>query len=260
MLGPTGRVFTPESIGMAVAMRDLNQHLRETGESKGYNAGFTPKDRSRFLERARPACPARHQGRGGSPLTRCMSDPRRAMARHGFEPMTFLARQHRHLPFYYAVVTAVVVLSLAAWLRPGLAVEAGANAFFLVYLVLSAIKIPKLTAAFLKKHAAGADEPVPVIFAVTLGAVVVAVASLFVLINESGPRDPVQLGLSLASVALGWFTIHTMAALHYAHIYWRPDDDSPTQKQSPSPLAAWNFRAQARRRAGTSSISPSWSA
>jgi uncharacterized protein YaiI (UPF0178 family) len=49
VLGPTGRVFTPESIGMAVAMRDLNQHLRETGERKGYNAGFTPKDRSHFL-------------------------------------------------------------------------------------------------------------------------------------------------------------------------------------------------------------------
>jgi uncharacterized protein YaiI (UPF0178 family) len=48
-LGPTGKPFTPETIGMAVAMRDLKQHLRETGESKGYNAGFTPADRSRFL-------------------------------------------------------------------------------------------------------------------------------------------------------------------------------------------------------------------
>ena len=38
VLGPTGRPFTPETIGMAVAMRDLKQHLRETGESKGYNA------------------------------------------------------------------------------------------------------------------------------------------------------------------------------------------------------------------------------
>ncbi|PZN50171.1 MAG: YaiI/YqxD family protein, partial [Proteobacteria bacterium] len=49
VLGPTGRSFTAETIGMAVAMRDLKQHLRETGESKGYNAAFTPKDRSRFL-------------------------------------------------------------------------------------------------------------------------------------------------------------------------------------------------------------------
>lgn len=49
VLGPTGRPFTPETIGMAVAMRDLKQHLRETGESKGYNAGFSREDRSRFL-------------------------------------------------------------------------------------------------------------------------------------------------------------------------------------------------------------------
>jgi uncharacterized protein YaiI (UPF0178 family) len=49
VIGPTGRPFTPESIGLALAMRDLKQHLRETGEIKGYNAGFTPQDRSRFL-------------------------------------------------------------------------------------------------------------------------------------------------------------------------------------------------------------------
>ena len=35
---------------MALAMRDLSAHLRETGESKGYNAAFTRRDRSRFLE------------------------------------------------------------------------------------------------------------------------------------------------------------------------------------------------------------------
>ncbi|HEY4199972.1 MAG TPA: YaiI/YqxD family protein [Devosiaceae bacterium] len=49
VLGPTGREFSPQSVGMALAMRNLGQHLRETGESKGYNAAFTPKDRSSFL-------------------------------------------------------------------------------------------------------------------------------------------------------------------------------------------------------------------
>ena len=49
VLAPDGRPFTVDSIGMAVAMRDLKQHLRETGEIKGYNAGFTKADRSRFL-------------------------------------------------------------------------------------------------------------------------------------------------------------------------------------------------------------------
>ena len=31
-------------------MRELPQHLRETGEIRGFNPGFTPRDRSRFLE------------------------------------------------------------------------------------------------------------------------------------------------------------------------------------------------------------------
>lgn len=50
VLGPTGRPFTDATIGMALAMRDLQQHLRETGESKGYNASFSKADRSRFLQ------------------------------------------------------------------------------------------------------------------------------------------------------------------------------------------------------------------
>jgi uncharacterized protein YaiI (UPF0178 family) len=50
VLGPTGKAFTTDSIGMALAMRNLNQHLRETGESKGYNASFSSKDRSAFLQ------------------------------------------------------------------------------------------------------------------------------------------------------------------------------------------------------------------
>ena len=49
-LGPTGKEFSEENIGMAVAMRELNAHLRETGESKGHNASFSKKDRSRFLQ------------------------------------------------------------------------------------------------------------------------------------------------------------------------------------------------------------------
>jgi uncharacterized protein YaiI (UPF0178 family) len=49
VIGNTGKPFSSASIGMALAMRDFSRHLRETGESKGYNASFTPQDRSRFL-------------------------------------------------------------------------------------------------------------------------------------------------------------------------------------------------------------------
>lgn len=50
VVGPTGKPFTDAGIGMALAMRDLSAHLRETGQSKGGNASFTKQDRSRFLQ------------------------------------------------------------------------------------------------------------------------------------------------------------------------------------------------------------------
>ncbi|WP_127752851.1 YaiI/YqxD family protein [Devosia sp. 1566] len=54
VLGFTGKPFTQNSIGMALAMRELKQHLRETGESKGYNASFGRADRSAFLSALDP--------------------------------------------------------------------------------------------------------------------------------------------------------------------------------------------------------------
>ncbi len=48
-LGPEGRPFTDDSIGMALAMRDLKRHLRETGAIESGGRGFAPADRSRFL-------------------------------------------------------------------------------------------------------------------------------------------------------------------------------------------------------------------
>jgi uncharacterized protein len=49
VVGPSGKLFTEESIGMALGMRDLHRHLREVSGEQTMHAGFTAKDRSRFL-------------------------------------------------------------------------------------------------------------------------------------------------------------------------------------------------------------------
>jgi uncharacterized protein YaiI (UPF0178 family) len=49
-LSPAGQLFTAQNIGSAKAMRELNAHLRETGEISGHNKSFSPKDRSQFLQ------------------------------------------------------------------------------------------------------------------------------------------------------------------------------------------------------------------
>ncbi len=49
VLRPNGKKLDEDSISMAVAMRDLNAHLRDTGEITGGPAPFAREDRSRFL-------------------------------------------------------------------------------------------------------------------------------------------------------------------------------------------------------------------
>ena len=49
VIGPSGKLFTPETIGMALGMRELNRHLRELTGEQTIHSGFTKQDRSRFL-------------------------------------------------------------------------------------------------------------------------------------------------------------------------------------------------------------------
>src|SRR5262249_23934524 len=49
VIAPTGKPFTEESIGMAVAVRDLMHDLRSAGEITGGPRPFSPRDRSAFL-------------------------------------------------------------------------------------------------------------------------------------------------------------------------------------------------------------------
>lgn len=130
----------------------------------------------------------------------------------------------RHAPFAVAALGGILALFSRSWLSWQLVTVLAANTFFFLYLVLTALKIPQLTPSYLRKHAAGADEPEWVILAVTFGTVVVAVGSLFILINSHGRPNAAMLGFSMASVGLGWLTVHTMAAMHYAHRYWSPDE------------------------------------
>ncbi len=51
VIAPTGRVFSEEGIGDALATRELLSHLRDLGTITGGPAPFDKRDRSRFLQR-----------------------------------------------------------------------------------------------------------------------------------------------------------------------------------------------------------------
>ncbi len=50
VMSPTGKSFTEDNIGQAVATRDLVSELRDAGEVMGGPPPLTKRDRSRFLQ------------------------------------------------------------------------------------------------------------------------------------------------------------------------------------------------------------------
>ncbi|OHV81506.1 DUF1345 domain-containing protein [Rhizobium sp. LCM 4573] len=132
-------------------------------------------------------------------------------------------RHQRHGPFYAGTVTALICLPFLLFYLPRLAPGLTVVVFFLIYLGLMAERIPRLTPSLLKRRAERDDEPAPVILAVTLLTVVTAIISLFSVLNRQLPAGPFEIVIAFVSVALGWLTIHIMFAMHYAHLYWRPE-------------------------------------
>jgi hypothetical protein len=50
VIAPDGKRLTGANIGMAIAMRNLMTDLRAANTTQTYNAAFTPRDRSNFLQ------------------------------------------------------------------------------------------------------------------------------------------------------------------------------------------------------------------
>lgn len=129
---------------------------------------------------------------------------------------------HRYRSFVVAGVIALTALPFVAIWEPDVTIELPAILFFAVYLALAFVRLRRLTPSYLKQRADVADAPAFVILGVTVLAIVAAIGSLFLALNREQQAGLGELALAVAAVVLGWLTIHTMAAMHYAHVYWRP--------------------------------------
>ncbi|MDP9836692.1 putative membrane protein [Neorhizobium huautlense] len=133
-------------------------------------------------------------------------------------------RRQRHGPFFLAAIAAIFSLPALIWLVPDLAAALSAITFFVIYLGLMAERIPHLDADRFEASGQNTDEPAPIILAVTLIAAIVALVTLFEALNDKLPSGILDVTIGFAAVILGWLSIHTMFAMHYAHLYWRPGD------------------------------------
>ncbi|OCP01148.1 MULTISPECIES: DUF1345 domain-containing protein [unclassified Ensifer] len=144
--------------------------------------------------------------------------------------MTATTTKLRHWPFYTAILSAIASLPVLWLVARSFALEGAAIVFFCVYLIMCWRRLRMMTGRHLRTHARNTDEPEFVIFLVTTGAAATSLVSLFFALNGEKTGSALALALAFASVVLGWATIHMMAAMHYAHIYWVPAANAQTSE------------------------------
>jgi uncharacterized membrane protein len=136
----------------------------------------------------------------------------------------------RHGAVFIALGVGAAVFFCTLWLLPAFAVPFGAISMFAVYLALMFVMLPMLTPQFLKARADATDSPTPLIFVVVLAVVGSCCVTLFMALNGSEGPLLYEVILSVMSVLLGWFVIHTLAAMHYAYEYYESPAASPNSK------------------------------
>ena len=130
----------------------------------------------------------------------------------------------RHLWFYQAAVLGVLAWALLRHMEPPLRLALAGNVFFVVYLVSAAWRVGSASPAMIRERAAIRDEGILVIVLINLAAIMLSLTAIFGLVNAPNSPHPALFLLSLAGVPLGWTTLHTVMAWHYAHKYYAPNE------------------------------------
>lgn len=132
------------------------------------------------------------------------------------------AHLSHHARFYGAVLVGVAVYFLLGAFEPAARTAAAGDAFFLTYLVSTALLVLRLDAAGLQRRAGVADEGGFVVILIALAVIVLCVVGVFTVLHQK-QISPLTFALAAASAPLGWFTLHTIAAFRYANHHFVGD-------------------------------------
>ena len=138
----------------------------------------------------------------------------------GFGNLVGVAAWTQSIPLVFCTLTAV-------------------NAFFVLYLLMMVALIRSSGPAELRQHADQDDEGVALILVLAALAVAVSVSAIYLVVNEPSTGVAARWA-ALITLPLGWATIHTLAAFHYAYLYYRAANHGLVFPGKAEP-GAWDF-------------------
>lgn len=130
----------------------------------------------------------------------------------------------RHIRFFFAIPAGAVafVIAWAAGVPLDRCLLPATDTLFLTYL-LSCVPLLRLRPEDLRERAADADVGMVPIFCLAALAITSSLWGILAALTRD-VTDPVEVAFAIAALPLGWLTLNTMAALHYAHLYYRPEN------------------------------------
>ncbi|MDE2467072.1 MAG: DUF1345 domain-containing protein [Alphaproteobacteria bacterium] len=144
------------------------------------------------------------------------------------------AHVRHHVRFYLAALLGVACFFVVPTSDDVRALAAG-DMFFASYLLAMTVVTVMLSTENLKARAWDEDEGIALIFLVVLLAISFCCAAVFSVLSLKTGLGTVPAALAIAAVPLGWATLHTVAAYHYANLFYGPLRD-PKESDEPAGL------------------------
>lgn len=127
---------------------------------------------------------------------------------------------YHHGRFYVsAIVGGLIFLFSGSYASPVRTLAAG-DAFFLIYLIGAAAIVYRIDSSGLKKKAAYEDEGIFVVVVIALAVIAFSSLAIVTVLRAKNTPSLPPLILAMAGAPLGWAALHTIAAFHYANLYY----------------------------------------
>ena len=153
----------------------------------------------------------------------------------------------RHIRFYSALVLGLAAFAFGRMADLPVALLAGGDVFYLVFLALCVAMVAGQTAEDLKARAKSEDEGMTMVVLIILATLLFFSFAVFEALNKKHGIEILPLVLAAAGAPLGWFVLHTAMAFHYADLHYfddpttSQDDDRDLEFPGRGDPCAWDF-------------------
>ncbi|HXS06435.1 MAG TPA: DUF1345 domain-containing protein [Rhizomicrobium sp.] len=152
----------------------------------------------------------------------------------------------RHIRFYCALALGLIAFAVGRMADLPVALLAGGDVFYLVFLGLCLTMVAGQTAEDLKARARSEDEGMVIVFLIILATMLFFSVAVFEALNKKH-LELLPLALAAAGAPLGWLVLHTAMAFHYADLHYfddpstAQDDERDLEFPGGGDACAWDF-------------------